>query len=244
MADVTQPPQRAAVLAQYRPIRAAIQAVLDAAVDRCRKPDFDRAAKHLDLVDRAQLESDGTVAMLSDIALFEPNQRGRRVIDRFVEERADALPEPERAVARRLPGAFFSIFRIAGWHEAGGVWLEDLLAARRIWLMDENLEASAPEGLVIGLRVFDAGPFHAGFGIVVHPDAEAVAFCTSAAACGKPMPVRHSLAAALYGDAIAEATMPATLGDILEIAETLVQAQAALAPPARKRRSRAKRGGR
>lgn len=37
------------VLAQYYPIRASIQSVLREAVGYCRKPDFDRAAKHLDL---------------------------------------------------------------------------------------------------------------------------------------------------------------------------------------------------
>ena len=207
-------PSRDAVLASYRPIRTSIQRVLAEAVKHCRKSDFDRAAKHLDLIDQQQLDDEETFAMLCDVALFEPNQRGRRVIDGFITKRADTLDPADQDLVRRLSSAFFSIFRVSGWHENGGVELEDLLTPdRRIWLMDENLEVSAPEGLVIAMRVFDAGPFHAGFGIVVQPDGEASAFCSSAAARGQPLPVRYSLAAALYGDDIARSAVAGAVED-------------------------------
>jgi hypothetical protein len=90
---------------------------------------------------------------------------------------------------------------VAEWHEAAGLWLEDLLAGKpRLWLVDEALEASAPDDAIIGLRLFDAGLFHAGFGIIVAPDAETLDFCLAAKERGEPMPFRHSLAATLYGD--------------------------------------------
>ncbi|GJD76623.1 hypothetical protein [Methylobacterium goesingense] len=217
MIDLPDPLTRPALLKVYRPIRAAIQTVLTAAVDRCGKPDFDRAAKHLGLVDAEQMALEDTAAMLCDIALFEPNQRGRRAYDRFLARGAEALDPPERAVAERLGGAFFSVFRVAQWHAFGGVWVENLLDGdRRFWLMDEGLEASASEGMVIGLRVFDVGPFHAGLGLIVDPDSVMVGFCIEAAARGNPLPVRHSMAATFYGDAIAEATMPVMLGSMVE----------------------------
>lgn len=230
-------PSREEILACYRPIRASIQAVLTEAVKQCKKLDFDRAAKHLDLIDQEQLDDEATFAMLCDIALFEPNQRGRRVVDGFLDKRLCALPPPDRNVAHKLASAFFSMFRVAGWHEAGGVWLDDLLKpGRRIWLMDESLEASASEGLVIAMRVFDAGPFYAGFGIVVHPDAEAVTLCVGAASHGQPLPVRHSLAAALYGDAIAEVSLiPISSADVMAVLATMND-RAALPSPKSKRR--------
>src|SRR3954451_16931854 len=82
---------REAVFARYRPIRASIQTVLAEAVKHCRKPDLDRAAKHLNLVDREQLEDEETAVMLFDVALFEPNQRGRRAFDGFLAKRIDTL---------------------------------------------------------------------------------------------------------------------------------------------------------
>ncbi|WP_375465524.1 hypothetical protein [uncultured Methylobacterium sp.] len=242
MTDAIEVPTRGGVLARYRPIRASVQAVLRQAVRQCKKPDFDRAAKHLDLVDDAQLDDEETFAMLCDVALFEPNQRRRRVIDGFLARHIDTVAPTDREVARRLGSAFLSIFRVAGWHEAGGVWLDDLLdAERRIWLMDEGLEASAPEGLVVALRVFDAGPFHCGFGIVVQPDEEAVAFCTAAAVRGHPMPVRHSLAAALYGDAIVRSAAPVAVEALMDLLDEAEASLTARPEPILSRRSKVAR---
>lgn len=233
-------PSREEILACYRPIRTSIQAVLAEAVKQCKKPDLDRAAKHLDLMDQEQIDDEAIFDMLCDVALFEPNQRGRRVMDRFIHKHVETLSPTDRKIARKLAAAFFSIFLVADWHEAGGVWLDDLLnPGRRIWLMDEGLEASASEGLLIAMRVFDAGPFHAGFGIVVQPDAEAVTLCVEAAAHEQPLPVRHSLAAALYGDAIAEASLvPISGADVLAVHATMNDG--ANPPPPKSKRARTK----
>jgi hypothetical protein len=113
---------------------------------------------------------------------------------------------------------------VAGRHKAAGLWLEDLLADdRRLRLVDEALEASAPEGTIAGMRLFDAGPFHAGFGIIVEPDDETLGFCLAAKARGAPLPFRHSLAATLYGDQLrAEAPPgPADLALLQTLAEIL-----------------------
>jgi hypothetical protein len=162
--------------------------------------------------------------VLGVAALFEPNQRGRRAFDRFLAERAERLTATDRALAERMAGAWFSIFRVAGRHEVAGLWLEDMLAGdRRLWLVDEALEASAPEGAVAGMRLFDAGPFHAGFGIIVEPDDETLDFCLGAKARGAPLPFRHSLAATLYGDQLrADAPPgPADLALLQTLAEIL-----------------------
>src|SRR5215210_7545745 len=98
-----------------------------------------------------------------------------------------------------------------------------LAGNRRLWLMDEALEASAPEGTIAGMRLFDAGPFHAGFGIIVEPDDETLDFCLGAEERGAPLPFRHSLAATLYGDQLrAEAPSgPADLALLQTLAEIL-----------------------
>ena len=120
-----------------------------------------------------------------------------------VEPEVRLLTPAHRELARRMAGAFVSTFRLAVRHEAAGVWLEDLLEGeRRLWLMDEALEASAPDGTVFSMRLFDAGPFHAGFGIVAPVDGETVEFCLEARARGARLPFRHSLAVTLYGDSL------------------------------------------
>lgn len=192
-------------LALYRPIRAAIRRLLGDAVRACSRADMMRAAKQLGLWSDGGLvlpEGDEALEMLSDIALFEPNQRGRRAFDRFLSEQA-RLDAPDQALAQQMGGAVFSLFRFAGRHDAGGIWLQELLAGERpIWLMDEALAASATDGLVVGMRVFEAEPFHAGFGIVTQPDEETVQMCVQTQASSGRLPFRHSLAATLYGDVL------------------------------------------
>jgi hypothetical protein len=187
----------------------------------------------------AELEDDALAEMLVDVALFEPNQRGRRAFDRSLVERAERLDATDHALARRMGEAWFSIFRMAGRHEAAGLWLEDLLAGnRRIWLVDEALEASAPEGIIFATRLFDAGPFHAGFGIIVEPDEETLDVCVSAKERGARLPFRHSLAATLYGDKLrADAPPgPADLALLQTLAEILAADAVRPAEPAPRKR--------
>jgi hypothetical protein len=149
-------------LALYRPIRATIRRIVSLAVPVCDGADFMRAAKQLGLW------ADGTIVcpdenaanMLGDVALFEPNQRGRRAFDRFLSGRARELDAADFELAQRMGKAFFSLFRCMGKHETAGVWLDDLLDGnRRLWLMDEAVEATAPMGTTFGMRLFDAGAF-------------------------------------------------------------------------------------
>jgi hypothetical protein len=211
------PLTREEVLVAYRPIRAAVRRVLREAVRTCSRADLTRAAKQLGLWDEGRIVADeDATEMLADVALFEPNQRGRRAFDRFLDAEARRLAPADLEVARRMAGAFFSIFRLAARHEAAGVRLEDLLEAdRQLWLVDEGLETSAPDGLVFGMRLFDAGPFHAGFGIVAPADQETVEFAVEARARGARSPFRHSLAATLYGDGLRAGTADERVLDAL-----------------------------
>ncbi len=43
--------------------------------------------------------------MLADVALLEPNQRGRRSFDRFLTRTAERLGAADRALAERMAGS-------------------------------------------------------------------------------------------------------------------------------------------
>ena len=92
---------RAEVLAQYRPVRAGIRRVLREATKACGQADLNRAVKQVaPWAETAEIEDDATAEMLVDVALFEPNQRGRRAFDRFLRP----LPRRQgRAPGRRRP---------------------------------------------------------------------------------------------------------------------------------------------
>ena len=231
---------RAAVLACYDPIRASIKRVLKPAGESCTKADWARAVKHVaPWAEPAALAEGQAPEMMADVALFEPNQRGRRAFDRFLSGKGRCLGAPDFALAERMAaGAAFSIFRFAGRHEVAGLWLEDMLHGhRRLWLVDRSLERSAPEGAVFAMRLFEAEEFHAGFGIVVPIDEEILEFCLDSVERGRPLPFRHSLAATLYGELLRDALPPGPAE--LETMETLLDLVAPSSPetvPARRRR--------
>ena len=196
-------------LALYRPIRATIRRIISLAVPACDRADFMRAAKQLGLwADGAIVSPDNKATeMLGDVALFEPNQRGRRAFDRFLSGRARELDAADSELAQRMGKAFFSLFRCTGKHETAGVWLDDLLDGnRRLWLMDEAMEATAPTGMTFGARLFDAGAFHAGFGIVAPADEETIEFSVKSKTLDGRIPFRYSLAVTLYGDSLRAAS--------------------------------------
>jgi hypothetical protein len=125
---------REEALARYRPVRASVQRVLSAAIPVCTQSDLMRAAKQLALWRDGTIslpEDDIASEMLSDIALFEPNQRGRRAFDVFLGAKARKLDAADFELAQRMGKALFSLFSCAARHEVAGIWLEDLLDDNR-----------------------------------------------------------------------------------------------------------------
>src|SRR5271165_7050895 len=132
---------REEALAMYHPIRASVRRILSAAFRVCNQADLMRATKQLGLWVEGKIslpEGDQAAEMLSDIALFEPNQRGRRAFDVFLAAKARQLDAADFELAQRMGKAFFSLFRCTARHGMAGVWLEDQLDGNgSLWLMDE-----------------------------------------------------------------------------------------------------------
>ena len=102
-----------------------------------------------------------------------------------------------------MGAASFSLFRRAGHHEVAGVEFEDLFnVGRKLWLVDERMEESAPGAGAFGMRKFDAGLFHVGFGIATPTDDETAEFALQSVTRNGRSPFRHSLAATLYADCV------------------------------------------
>lgn len=94
------------VLSQYDPIRAGIRHVLDLATKACSAADLNRAVKQIaPWAETVEAITDKGVEMMADIALFEPNQRGRRAYNRFLEQKAQELAAADRALAQSMANA-------------------------------------------------------------------------------------------------------------------------------------------
>ncbi len=170
---------REEALAVYHPIRASVRRILSAAISACNQADLMRAAKQLGLWADGKIvlpEDDEAAEMLADVALFEPNQRGRRAFDTFLggkalnsrlaisnwpDERATrSFPCFDSARATRSPVFGSKTF----WPAIGGSgsWT-------RAWRRPLRR-------MSLSVRVFDAGEFHVGFGIAAPSDDETTEF--------------------------------------------------------------------
>src|SRR3954466_14341370 len=101
------------VLTLYGPIRTGIQRILKTAVSGCSDADVKRAAKQLGAWSSGRIEvpNETAIAMVAALALFEPTQRGIRGSNRFLRKRRQAGDPAALALAHRMAGARFSIFR-------------------------------------------------------------------------------------------------------------------------------------
>ncbi len=72
--------------------------------------------------------------------------------------------------------------------------------------MDQAMEERAPPVGAFGMRLFDAGPFHVGFGIATPTDDETAEFAIQSVRRNGRTPFRHSRAITLYGDSINDRT--------------------------------------
>ena len=112
-------------------------------------------------------ESEAEMTLAFDLALYTIKERRSRALDRYA--RATPLP-PGSDAARMLEAmchARFSVWRINKRHETAGLIITDVLREAEVWLVDEQLETSAPEGLCFAGRICQPDDFAMSCGVVV-----------------------------------------------------------------------------
>ena len=67
--------------------------------------------------------------------------------------------------------ARFSVFRVERPHETAGLLVRDLMREEGLWLVDENLERTAPVGLTLAMRVSRPETFAMTCGVMVPTNA-------------------------------------------------------------------------
>jgi hypothetical protein len=126
-------------------------------------------AKRLGLAAQGILvaESEAEMTLVFDLALYTAKEHRSRALDRYA--RATRLP-PSSDAARMLEAmrhARFSVWRINQRHETTGLIITDVLREAEVWLVDEQLETSAPEGLCFAGRICQPDDFAMSCGVVV-----------------------------------------------------------------------------
>src|SRR3954447_3992193 len=126
-------------------------------------------AKRLELATAGMLvaESEAEMTLVFDLALYTAKEHRSRALDRY----ARGTPPPPGSDAARMLEAMrharFSVWRIDRRHETAGLIIADVLREAELWLVDEQLEASAPEGLSFAGRICQPDRFAMSCGVVV-----------------------------------------------------------------------------
>ena len=107
-----------------------------------------------------------------DIALYELDSDGMNALARDLEEWPSCLDKNERPVFNAMSQSRFSVFEVTGKHAVAGITLRDLFTGDELWLIDRSLEASAPPGLRIALRLIRPDAFWMATGVLALLDDE------------------------------------------------------------------------
>src|SRR3954453_20182298 len=157
------------LLQRYRHLRAISTGHHSGALKFLSRQALLEHAKRLGLATGGMLveESEAEMTLVFDLAFYTAKERRSRALDRY----ARATPLPPGSDAARMPEAMrparFSVWRVNRRHETAGLIITDVLREAELWLIDEQLEANAPEGLSFAGRICEPDRFAMSCGVIV-----------------------------------------------------------------------------
>ena len=168
MAEVS----RDEVLARYRHLRAISTHHHTEAMNFFSRPALLEQARQLGLTAGEMLaaESMDEFTLVVDLAIHTSRPGRSRAIDRYAGAARLQPGSDEALVLEAMRRARFSLWRVERRHEVVGLVVRDLLREDEVWLVDEALERSAPEGTVAAMRLCTPETFAMTCGVIVPVD--------------------------------------------------------------------------
>ncbi len=165
---------REEILERYRQLRAISTHHHSAALEYLSRPTILEHAKRLGLAAGGMLvaDSDEEMTLVFDLALYTAKDGRSRALDRYARAARLSPGSDEERVLEAMREARFSVWRIDHPHESAGLVVTDVLREVETWIVDEHLEASAPEGLCFAGRICEPDRFAMTCGVIVPVDRE------------------------------------------------------------------------
>jgi len=160
---------REEILGRYRHLRAISAGHHSAALAFVSRSMLLEQAKRLGIAQGRMLmpESKEEMALVFDLSLYTAREGRSRAVDRYARAARLPLGSDEALVLEAMRQARFSIWRVDRRHETTGMIITDLLRQREEWLVDEKLEASAPDGMAVAGRICEPDSFAMTCGVIV-----------------------------------------------------------------------------
>ena len=163
---------REEVLTRYRHLRAISPRHRTEAMNFLSRPALLEQARHLGLAvgETLAAESFDELTLAFDLAIHTARPDHTRAVDRYAVAAQLQPGSDEALVLEAMRQARFSLWRVERRHEVVGLVVRDLLRQDEVWLVDEALERSAPEGMVAAMRLCTPDAFAMTCGVIVPVD--------------------------------------------------------------------------
>ena len=152
----------------YQAYAAARSAILTGASKRIPAASAGSQARALGLWDgkNPAVASDAQFALLLDLGIFAPVAEHRPALEREVRMSVAAPGSEAALVLEALQHTRITLFRVAGPHPEGGVWVDDLLRGMPVHLWDAGLARPGQEGTGFGGRLIPFDGFEMTCGVL------------------------------------------------------------------------------
>jgi hypothetical protein len=154
---------------RYRHLREVAKQHVSGALKHLSKNAINDAARRVGLLSGGAIVADSfdEMTLAFDLAVLGPQHGRSRAIDRYARAHPPAPGSDEAVTLDALRHCRFRIIRVLRRHETAGLVVEDVVSHEELWLMDEGLEATAPEGAAFGSRLLHLDGFHMTAGAAV-----------------------------------------------------------------------------
>ena len=204
-------PSRGEVLARYRRLREISTRHHSEALGFVSADAMLHHARRLGLAagKTLLLDSIEELPLAFDLAIHTAPVGRSRAIDRYARSTRFAQGSDEDLVLKAMCNARFAVVLVQRRHPAAGLLVTDLFRESELWLVDEGLERSLPEGAAFATRYFMPDGFAMTAGVGMPVDLDLLASAVESA----PQLLRRSRTDAIDDRRFAEAVYRVAIAD-------------------------------
>jgi len=167
--EIARETSRDALLERYRQLRAISRTVHMGAVNATPREVIQRMGRRLGLVQGKvfALHSPDELDFVFDLIIYNAPPGETRPVDRYARRAGFAADSDEALMLRAMRASRFAFVRVERRHDIAGLILTDLTRHEEIWLLDEGMESSFPDGYVFFTRLHAPEAFCMTAGVFV-----------------------------------------------------------------------------
>jgi hypothetical protein len=209
--DQAATPSRGDVLARYRRLREISKRHHSDVMGFLSKDAIMHQARRLGLADGKTfvLDSMDELTLAFDLAIYTAAFGRSRAVDRYARSAQFAPGSDEALVLGAMCSARFAVLLVKRRHQAAGLIVTDIFRKIEVWLVDEGLEISLPEGAAFATRYYTPDRFSMTAGVGMPVDLELL----TSALGSMPQLLRKSRAEAIEDRRFAEAVYLTAIAD-------------------------------